>query len=67
VEAEDGTALALSGCGDGTVHAHSLFDDGDALWAVGAGREAGAARAIGATPNRLVTACDDGSLRVWEM
>ena len=67
VEADDGTALALSGCGDGTVHAHSLFDDGDAMWAVGAGREAGAARAIGATPSRLVTACDDGSLRGWEM
>ena len=67
VEAEDGSALALSGCGDGTVHAHSLFDDGDALWAVGVGREAGAARAVGATSNRLVTAWDDGNLRVWEM
>jgi WD40 repeat protein len=67
VEAEDGTALALSGCGDGTVHAHSLFDDGDALWGVGAGRAAGAARAVGATTDRLVTAWDDGNLRVWEM
>lgn len=67
LEAGDGSALALSGCGDGTVHAHSLFDDGDALWAVGAGREAGAARSVGASPHRLVTAWDDGNLRVWEM
>ena len=67
VEAEDGSALALSGCGDGTVHAHSLFDDCDALWAVGVGREAGAARAVSVASNRLVTAWDDGNLRVWEM
>ena len=46
VEGEDGSALVLSGCGDGTMHAHSLFEDGEALWAVGAGRQAGAARGV---------------------
>ena len=67
VEGEDGSALALSGCGDGTVHAHDIFADGEALWAVGAGRAAGAARGVGAAAGRLVTAWDDGNLRVWEM
>ena len=64
-EGEEGDAIVICGCGDGSIIAFDPVIGGEPIWSVHAGASAGAARGVAFDSGFLVSAWDDGNIRLW--